>query len=162
MVSEVYTVDSRQYKESALLLGGGKWLKARVCLFQRKAERFSSLLMPANHDRGGCSTSSPCALYFLWHFTYFIWELGKLILKMPPSPNHSTNYRFEGKLCTWLWLLLLSRYNSIMMTQLRQTLKAKQANRKKMINNEAKTTVEENKAVHNKWENRQSVSLRER
>lgn len=30
------------------------------------------------------------------------------------------------------------------------------------INNEVKETGEENKAVHNKWENRQSVSLRER
>lgn len=39
-----------------------------------------------------------------------------------------------------------------MMTQLWRSLKAKQANRKKMINNEAKTTVEENKAVHNKCE----------
>lgn len=50
------------------------------------------------------------------------------------------------------------------MTRMWKTLEAKGRREKKNsnINNEVKETGEENKAVHNKWENRQSVSLPER
>lgn len=186
--ADIYTEESREGKESTLLLGGKKWLKAEmntICWFQRKEEGISRANKRSITGRPASPRYSTMTMlagaHFLhppfytspWHACFMhtdslqdleYWFF-KNIANLPFTEN--TTDSKQNRPCgipQGCWLLQLTRYNSVRMTQLRGGSRGEKEKRKKNsnINNEVKEMGEENKAVHNKWENRQSVSLRER